>query len=475
VGAVGWSLGLKAGFQLVTWAATLFVIRILTPDDYGLMAITQVFVNMMGGLSAVGLTDALIQRGSTPRSLVASAFGWVLLTSCLLAVLLCASAYPVAAWFADPRLVPLLQAGSLGFLLNGLSAIPRVFLTKALRVRPVALVESLSGLVTTIAVITLAYAGFGVWALMLGWLLGSVARLGGLAILGAEHYVRPSLDFRLLQPLFSFSVFRTSGHLLWLAFTSADVLVAGRLLGPSELGLYMVALNFAAMPLAKVAPAINAVAFPAFASLQSNPSMADAYALKAMRLMATVSVAVFFGVSAIAPEVVAVAFGAKWAAAAPLLAILSLAMTFRAVLLVIPSYLQGLGHARAGFWCTAAGALIFPPAFVLGCRWGAEGLCCAWLLGYPVMFVANAVTASRQARLPAGALLAAPLRPALAGGMMVLAVTMARPWLQGPEAVRITLLIAVGVAAYAAAMVLAFRPLTMEILSIFDPRRTKAL
>jgi teichuronic acid exporter len=468
ISAIGWSAGIKVAFQLVTWAMTLAVIRILSPNDYGLMAISQVFINVMLGFANLGLGDALVQRENTPRAVVASVFGLLILVSMALTVLLSLAAYPIASWYHDPRLVPLVQVASLGFLFSGLTTLPRVFLMKSLRIRPMFITEVSSGLIGSMAVIALAYTGHGVWSLMLGWLVSNVVRLIGLSVLAAEHYVWPSLDLGLVQPLISYGIFRMLEYLAYMAFTSADVLIIGRWLGPTDLGLYTVALNFAGMPVSKIAPIINSVAFPAFAMVQAQPAEARFYALKAMRLMATVSVPIFFGISAIAPEIVDVVFGPKWLAAEPMLAVLSPAMAFRAILLVIPNFLQGIGDARAGFWCTAAGVVIFPLAFLVGCHWGIRGVCYAWVLGYPVMFGFNAFIASRHGKLSVKAMLMIPPRPILAGAAMIAAVTALRPYLLplSDEALRVPILIVAGAATYCAVMILAFRSQAMEMISL---------
>ncbi len=469
VSAVGWSTGIKVAFQLVTWVMTLAVIRILTPDDYGLMAISQVFINFMAIFANLGLGDALVQQENTPRPVASAVFGVSIVLSAILTVMLCLAAYPIAQAYSDPRLVLLIQVASLGFLCSGLSTLPRAYLTKSLRIRPMFIMELSSGLIGSVVVIVLAYAGYGVWSLMIGTLSNSIIRLLGFAVLTAEYYVRPSLDLALIRPLYSYGAYRTLSIIAWTLFTSADTLILGRLLGPAELGLYTVALNFAGMPLSKIAPILNSVAFPAFAMVQSRPAKARFYAMKATRLMAVVSVPVFFGISAVAPEIVDLVFGPKWEAAKPILAVLSIAITFRAILLVIPNYLLGIGDARASFLCTAFGLLLFPPAFLIGCLWGVEGVCYAWLLGYPVMFAVNALIASGADRLDFTAVLAIPLRPIVAGIVMLVAVWQLRPYLPeaAPEVVRVAILVAAGAATYAVVMILAFRPLVLEIVSLF--------
>src|SRR5258708_31108119 len=95
VSAIGWSLGIKLTFQMVNWGLTLVVIRMLSPDDYGLMAESQVFVNFLLGFASLGFGDALVQQNDTPKVVVARVFGVLLLTSVGLTVLLALAAYPI--------------------------------------------------------------------------------------------------------------------------------------------------------------------------------------------------------------------------------------------------------------------------------------------------------------------------------------------------------------------------------------------
>ncbi len=468
VSAIGWSLGLKLAFQIVNWGMTLVVIRMLSPDDYGLMAESQIFVNFLLGFGSLGLGDALIQQNDTPKAVVARVFGVLLLTSAGFTVLLVLAAYPIADWYHDPRLVPLIQVVSLGFLFNGLTALPRVYLTKSLQLRSMLIIDLSSGFFGAALVIALAYYGYGVWALMLGWLTSNVLRLLGFVTLQREYYVWPRFNFVGLGPLFAFGIYRTLEYTAWLVCTSADVLIISRWLGPTALGVYAVALNFAAVPLGKIAPIVNMTAFPAFAMLQGRPAEAQFAILKALRMMATIAVPVFFGICATAPEVVDLVFGPKWVEAKSVLGVLAVATTFRAILIMIPNYLQGIGDSRAGFWCTATGAVIFPPAFVVGCHWGIEGVAYGWLIGYPVVFAINALITSRRGGVDFGALMLAPIRPMVVGVIMMAAVAAVRLMLPDglPRIGYFAVLVAVGAATYCAVLFSLFRDLAMEMLRI---------
>jgi len=84
---------------------TLAVIRVLSPDDYGLMALVMVCTNVLAGFSSLGLGDALVQQEHTPKPLVASVFGPMLLISAALTMLTFLAAYPITAWYREPHLV----------------------------------------------------------------------------------------------------------------------------------------------------------------------------------------------------------------------------------------------------------------------------------------------------------------------------------------------------------------------------------
>jgi O-antigen/teichoic acid export membrane protein len=148
---------------------------------------------------------------------------------------------------------------------------------------------------------------------------------------------------------------------------------------------------------------------------------------------------------------------------------LAVAFAFRAILLVIPNFLQGIGDSRAGFWCTATGAIIFPPAFLIGCQWGVVGVAGAWLIGYPVMYAVNMVIASRRGRLDIRSLAFAPLQPVIAGCIMMAVVTTVRTILPGtlPEPLVLAILVTAGAVTYGGALFILFRSLAAEMVRMF--------
>lgn len=256
--------------------------------------------------------------------------------------------------------------------------------------------------------------------------------------------------------------------------TSADVMIIGRLLGPAALGLYTVTLNFAALPLSKVAPIVNSVALPAFALVQDRRAEAAASLLKALRLMALLTAPVFLGIAATAPEIVDLVFGPAWAEAKPLLPLLCAALTFRAMLILVPNYLLGMGDAKAAFWCTATGAAVLPAAVLVGCTWGITGACAAWVVAYPVIFGLAALIAHRRGDVAWFGIVAAALRPLGAAAAMVAAVRLARLLMPEtlPSLARLAAMAGIGAVVYASVIAFGFPTLFRELLQVIRGRRT---
>ncbi len=149
--AVGWSAGTRFVGQLINWAMTLLVVRFLRPDDYGLMGLAMAATGFFQSMSYIGISDAVVQSRSIDEEGLRSVFGFVILINGTLLVLLCALAWPVAEFYRDSRLVPLLQVASLVFVFITLQAIPNALLQKRLDLKRVSRIEIAANVVAGLA------------------------------------------------------------------------------------------------------------------------------------------------------------------------------------------------------------------------------------------------------------------------------------------------------------------------------------
>lgn len=465
--AVAWATATRMLGQLLNWAMTLAVIRFLQPSDYGLMALTTVVLGLFQSLSYVGLSDALVQSDHVSDEELRSVFGLILLINGGIVVVVCALAYPIAAFYHEPRLVPLLHAASLIFAFLAFMAIPRSRLEKALDLKRISRVEIISNLVGGGTVLGLALLGLGVWSLLLGMLAGTAFRMLGFQFL-SPCLLYPAFRFQTVSRIATFGGIRMIEQLAWVIYASADVFIIGRLLSPSELGEYSVARSLAELPIDKLSQVIKPVAFPAFALVQKDRTEALRYLLKAMRILGLTGFPVFFGISAIAPELGKILLGEQWLSVVQPLEILAIAMALRTVGLILPSFLQGIGQPRASLNNTLFGLILLPIAFAIGCHWGVIGVSISWLLAYPLQFYKMVRQIARILRAPVTYLIRPVVEPFFASVGMYLALAALReiiPRDQDPKMNAIILVI-VGIACYVTAVVTFARPLVGEVVAL---------
>lgn len=449
--AVLWRSGGQALVQLVTWASTLIVIRLLAPADYGLMALVQMVVGLLVQLGGQGLATALVARDPLERADVARAFGALLLLGLALAGLQVAAAPAIAAFYREPRLVELLRVMAIAYPLQALSAIPFALNQRALDFRRTALVEGMGAITQSLAMLAMALAGLGVWALALGQIVGAVARALG-HLLARRWLVWPDLRVWRSLGLMRFGWTVTLNGLLFYALAQAPVLAGGRLMSTAQLGLYSTAFFLAALPAARFLPLLSEVGLAAYARAREEPG-AVAWGFRLVtRAVALAVFPLFAGLAATAPDAAPVLLGRQWAPAAPLFVALGLAMPFYTLFCLMGPPAYGLGRPVAQTRILVA-ALALMGLWLLGLtlrRGPPDGLDLAlgWLaVMLPALAVAAAITL-RLVGVSARQFLADAGPPLLAAMLMGLAVGALRPWLPGPPALRLALCVAAGAGLY---------------------------
>jgi O-antigen/teichoic acid export membrane protein len=376
-------------------------------------------------------------------------------------------AYPTSLFYEEPRVIPLIQASSLIFVLIAFQTVPRAMLEKQLDLKTVSRAELISGVAAGVLVLALAALGAGAWALVVGFLFGSFVRM----VLFAHafpFFVVPRFAFREISGLLRSGGLRMGEGVLGSIFSTSDLFIVGKILGPEALGIYGVARDIAALPGDKLARVIRPIAFPAFAQVQHDTTTALNYLHKAIRLLAFVTFPIFFGISAISPEITDVILGQKWHDAALPLAVLSLGMLLRPIGFLVPSFLIGTGEFAASFKNVVFASVLFPAAFLVGSHWGLLGVCVAWVVTYPVNLLNLFRRVGRVTNTSLTSLIQ-PLLSPLAGSLaMYIAVEVTRTALPGgiDPAKSLAFLIITGLAVYLTYTAIFLRPLLGEFTSL---------
>lgn len=455
--ALRWSASARLLGQLFSWVITIAVIRLLSPADYGLMAMAVVLVSFAFLLNTLGLDAVLVQSKDLSASLTRQIFGVVVLANlgCFAALFLGADA--AAAFYGAPELAPVLRLLSLQFPLLMFETLPLARLEREINFAARSVVDLVTLVIGSLTTLTLALLDYGVWALVWGMLANTFTRVLGLNVI-CPAQVWPSFRVTGMRRHFAFGSFVASDRGLWYIFSESDKFIGGKLLGNQALGYYAVANQIASLPIQKISGLLNAIAFPAFSHAHAHTSREKVrdYLLTSTRMLSIAAFPVFLGLAATAESVVAVLLGVKWLPAAPLLQLLALVMPFRLLSNVFPPLLWGMGKPRISASNYLLAAMLMPVAFYVGAHWGALGLACAWLAMYPPVFLAVAWRSCHVVGIGLRTYLGAMLRPLAAALLMLLVVMTVGSQLPGEEGswLHLLMLIVLGAGVYTGCMLL---------------------
>ncbi|WP_019140754.1 lipopolysaccharide biosynthesis protein [Noviherbaspirillum massiliense] len=456
ISALKWSVAAKLVVQAVSWAGTLVVVRLLSPEDYGLMAKVSVICVIAAAIAELGLGAAIVRWTDLARDDLRKIYGVSLLFSAGLTAAIAAAAPLLAQLFHEPRLAWPIAVASLQIIIGAVAIIPSSLAARDLSYRGLAKVEMAAGTTGIATTLLLALIGAGVWALVLGTLFAALARSTALLVYG--ECVRPLFSVRGIGEHLRFGLTLVCNRVSYFIVTQSDVLIGSSFLSTTEIGQYSVALQLATLPMAKVMGIINQVGLSALAREQSDPAWVRNGVLRSMRLMALIAFPALWGISAVAPELVHVLFGDNWLPAVPALAILPLIVPIRMLCSVLFTASLALGHRQLDLRNTIINLVLLPAGFFVGAHWGLLGLCAAWLVSVPIAYSFSVPGALRRIGVRMIDLLPECAPPAIAAALMYAAVTAARPALHAqPAILALGALIALGAAVYFAIMALISR------------------
>ena len=201
--ALRWSAATRLVSQAVSWAMTVFVIRLLSPSDYGVLAMAVILPSALYLLNDLGLDVVLVQRLAPGEEFRRQVFGVVIAVNLLCALILITTAPLVAAFFSEPILVPILRVLSLQFLLLVFETLPRARLEQGLDFRSQSLISLGANWLGGLTTLALALTGWGVWALVWGRLVSTATTTLALNV-AAPSLCLPSFSLAMVRRALSF-------------------------------------------------------------------------------------------------------------------------------------------------------------------------------------------------------------------------------------------------------------------------------
>jgi lipopolysaccharide exporter len=450
-----WMAALRWAIRGIGLINTVILARLLSPGDFGLIAMAMTVIGLVEVLGYAGQQMALIRHPEPTRAHYDSVWTLSILLSALLTLLLWAGAEPAALYFHEPRIVWLVRVLALRTLVGGFENVGVVAFRRDLRFdREFTYWFSqrvLSALVTV---------GFAFW--LRDWRALAAGILGGRVLGVALSYVmqsyRPRLCFSRIREVLAFSGWMLTVNIAQYVNDKADELAVGSMGSPASMGLYNVAADTATAPTAEtVLPVLRAL-FPVFARIRDDPAALRSAYLDVLSVSCILSVAIGGGMALVAGDFVQIVLGAKWLAIVPLMRVLAIAGGLFAIMQNAIPVLTAIGHERLAAQLTVSRAVSLLLAVGAAAVFGDIMAIAYARVAITLVFIPGIfLTLARVLPITLGDMLARIWRPLAAGAVMAACVLAVHATAPGIPVLRLAIDMATGAAAYIGATLLLWR------------------
>ena len=422
---VGWMLLFKLIERSLGIVNTLVLVRLLSPADFGVVAMAQSVIAMVQLLAAFGFDVALIHNQSATDEHYNTAWTLNVALGVTISLIVVGLAGPISAFYGKAELFWVICALALTSLLYGLENIGVVAFRKELRFRREFAFQVSRKLIAIAVTLPLAYLLRSYWALVVGTLTSALA---GTVISYLVHPFRPRFTLAKARNLLGFSRWLLLGNVVSFVRERSSDFFLGRFAGPAALGTYNVSYEISNLPTTELSAPINRALMPGLAAMAGDaPAMRATY-LQAFGLLALLATPAGIAIFALADLLVPVLLGSKWLGAVPLIQVLAVIGVVQAMHSSCAAALVANGHPKSvsvsnGLYAVVllVGLALFVPS--RGAIGAAVAAATAALVATPVFLL----YLRRHVGVPLREIARRLWRPACGAAVMFLVVTLAIP------------------------------------------------
>ncbi len=389
IAGISWTFIENISQNVILFVMGIVLARLLTPEDFGLIGITMIFLAVLPIFTDGGFGVALIRKTECTNIEYSSVFFMNMIISIFLYVLLFISSPWIADYFKSVDLTKVLRVLGLNLIITSLGGINNIILTKKLNFKAIAKASFISNLTSGILAVTLAYLGFGVWALVLRTLLNSILNL--LLLLIFNFWI-PALvfDIKVLKSLFKFGSNLLLSNIINTLFQNIYYFIIGKIYSPAQLGYFTRADMFRALTAQNLTMVVSKVSFPVLSSFQDdNERMKTAYKTL-IRSTLFVSSIVMFIMAGSARAMILAVLGEKWEPSVILLQLISLAGFLYPIHAMNLNILNVKGRSDLYLKVELLKKLNYIPIILLGVYYGIESMLVAGIFSSFISYFINA-------------------------------------------------------------------------------------
>ena len=419
-----WSMAMRWGIKLLGLISTVILARILTPGDYGIVAMAMLIVGLVQVLVDSGADTNILRKQTLDRDIVDSAWSLRIIEGCCVAVLLALSAPLAGIYFKQPQVVWIVWVISASLFVSGFTNIGITVARKnfefGLEFRFNILSKVMGVAVTIVAALIIR----DYRALVLGIVADALSRV---ILSYIMHPYRPAWNTSQLRSMWHFSKWLLISGIGNFATRKTDELIVGRIGDAHALGVYSVASEIGQLPTAELGPPIMRTFLPTLSSIKDDRERVKAAVLKTLAAVNTLTLAAACGFVAVAEPLTHVLLGEKWAGVAPFLAIFAIVGALKVAVAPFSGLLLLLGFSKLHAQMMWVEFLAFVVASaLLVSDFGVMGLAYARLVSAGIYFLANLQSTHSASGITYRQITSALWRP-FAGATVMLAAVLLMP------------------------------------------------
>lgn len=407
--------------QILAFFFSIVLARLLSPAEFGVIAILNLIVHYANGFTNIGFGNALVQKTSIDNDHIDSLFTLDLTISLLMFALTWFAAEYIASFFDIPQVAPALKWMSLYYIITTFRHVPEALLRRELEFSFLSIASLVEIFLTYLLAIALAYTGYSYWSILIATLVVSCGY--SVAIMfKLGRFPRFKYRHDKMKAIYSFGFWNFFRGQFELLVAKIDYLVIGKFLGATALGVYEKSFELTDRSAKGFSMPIGSVFFSAFSREKNDVLKVKDLFLQASGLMALVLFPVLFGLHSVAPYFVYSCLGDEWSGAVLPLQILPLAFFFKVGAGLSSNVNVAMGSYRANALLSSATSVSFAVLCFIFVGYGIEVICYlfffyAVLHGYALFLITRKIL-----ELTVYEVIKSIIYPLGAGGIMVVSV-----------------------------------------------------
>ena len=324
--------------------------RLLSPDDFGIVAIATVIIAFFSIFTDMGISPAIIQDKTLTEHELSDIFSFTLWMGIGLSVLFFAASWPIAAYYDSPILRILCQLLCVNLFFASANIVPNALFYKNKEFKFIALRSFGIQMASGAAAVTAALSGAGLYALIISPILSSIL-IFGISIKRYPQHASLTLGLKAIRKIFSYSAYQFLFNVINYFSRNLDKLLIGKYMGMSQLGYYEKSYRLMMLPLQNITQVITPVMHPIFSDYQNDLQRLGSAYERIMRLLAFIGIPLSVLLFFTAKEVTLIIFGDQWLPSVPVFRILTLSVGVQIILSSSGSIFQAAGDTRSLFIC----------------------------------------------------------------------------------------------------------------------------